>query len=261
MIRGGYILQPRLFDKSDASHLSPVTRELWFYLLRNVNHSDNGQHKRGSGFFSLSDIQDALCWYTGYRKNTYSKPQLTKALRRLCERTMVETAKATRGLHITICNYVEYQNPKNYEGNGEGSTKEPRRDLEGQTIDKNGKNEKNEKKDLKPITKKFTKPTLEEVTTYCQARGNSIDPQNFLDVNDAKGWLVGTTKSPMKDWKAAIRTWEKNNYNGNGKKTTKERIIDAFTEKENSHGLLDFANDSKEPISAEDVEIRLLPTA
>ena len=42
---------------------------------------------------------------------------------------------------------------------------------------------------------------------YCQERNNSIDAQSFVDFYDSKGWVVG--KSPMKDWKAAVRTWEK----------------------------------------------------
>ena len=142
MIKGGYILQPRSFDGSDASKMSPVTREVWFYVLRNVNHTDNGKYKRGQSFFSLSDIQEDLSWYVGYRKMRYSKPQLTKALRRLCEGLMLETAKATRGVYITVCNYDEYQNPKSYEGNDEGSTKVQRKTPTGHTKNKNVKNER-----------------------------------------------------------------------------------------------------------------------
>lgn len=55
---------------------------------------------------------------------------------------------------------------------------------------------------------RFTKPTLEEVQAYCIERGNGVDAQHFIDYYEAKGWIVG--KSPMKDWKAAVRTWERN---------------------------------------------------
>ena len=41
---------------------------------------------------------------------------------------------------------------------------------------------------------------------YCEERGNGIDAQSFVDFYESKGWVVG--KSPMKDWKAAVRTWE-----------------------------------------------------
>ena len=63
----------------------------------------------------------------------------------------------------------------------------------------------------KPKTTKFVKPTVEEIKAYCQERNNNIDPQYFFDYYEGKGWLIG--KTPMKDWKAAVRTWEKNNFN------------------------------------------------
>lgn len=57
--------------------------------------------------------------------------------------------------------------------------------------------------------KKFKKPTLEEVKEYCKERNNNIDAQRFIDFYESKDWMIG--KNKMKDWKAAIRTWEKNN--------------------------------------------------
>jgi len=143
-ISNGYVLQPRIFDGSEASKMSPVTRELWFYLLRNVNHKDNGKYKRGQAFFQFSVIQEDLSWHVGYRKMKYSKPQLTKALRRLCEGNMTATMKATRGIIITVCNYSFYQDPKNYEGNNEGIAKELRRESHGNTKNKNVKNVRKE---------------------------------------------------------------------------------------------------------------------
>jgi hypothetical protein len=53
----------------------------------------------------------------------------------------------------------------------------------------------------------FKPPTVEEVQAYCQERKNHVDPEHFVDFYTAKGWMVG--KSKMKDWKAAVRTWEK----------------------------------------------------
>lgn len=54
--------------------------------------------------------------------------------------------------------------------------------------------------------KRFVKPTAEEVRAYCAERGNHVDAQAFVDFYEAKGWKVGS--SPMKEWKAAVRTWE-----------------------------------------------------
>ena len=55
--------------------------------------------------------------------------------------------------------------------------------------------------------KTFAKPTLEDVRAYCQERGNNVDPEKFYDFYESKGWMVGRNK--MKDYKAAVRTWEK----------------------------------------------------
>lgn len=52
----------------------------------------------------------------------------------------------------------------------------------------------------------FKPPTLEEVRTYCAERHNGVSPERFTDFYASKGWLVGRNK--MKDWRAAVRTWE-----------------------------------------------------
>lgn len=68
--------------------------------------------------------------------------------------------------------------------------------------------------------KKFKKPTLEEIKEYCNERNNQVDPELFINHYESNGWKVG--KNSMKDWKAAIRTWEKNKVNQN-KETRYER--------------------------------------
>lgn len=62
----------------------------------------------------------------------------------------------------------------------------------------------------KPMVKKFTPPSLEDVKKYCQERKNTVDAERFVNFYTAKGWMVG--KNKMKDWKAAVRTWEQNNF-------------------------------------------------
>ena len=55
----------------------------------------------------------------------------------------------------------------------------------------------------------FIVPSLQEVSAYCQERNNNVDSQKFFDFYESKGWMVG--KNKMKDWKAAVRTWEDKN--------------------------------------------------
>ena len=54
---------------------------------------------------------------------------------------------------------------------------------------------------------RFVPPTVDEVKTYCEARQNNVDPEQFVDFYESKGWMIGSNK--MKDWKAAVRTWER----------------------------------------------------
>ncbi len=60
--------------------------------------------------------------------------------------------------------------------------------------------------------REFVPPTLEEVEAYCRERDNNIDAEAFLDFYESKGWMIG--KNHMKDWKAAVRTWEKSRKEG-----------------------------------------------
>lgn len=56
----------------------------------------------------------------------------------------------------------------------------------------------------------FKPPTIEEVRAYCLERGNSVDAERWYNHYRSNGWMVGKTK--MVDWKAAVRTWERNGY-------------------------------------------------
>ena len=71
---------------------------------------------------------------------------------------------------------------------------------------------KEKKKDL-PETKErvFKKPSVEEISYYCQERKNNINPEQFYDYYEANGWKIN--RNPMKDWKATVRNWERNEFN------------------------------------------------
>jgi len=71
----------------------------------------------------------------------------------------------------------------------------------------------------------FKKPTLEEVNEYCKERNNGIDAEYFIDFYESKNWMIG--KSKMKDWKACVRTWEKNR-----KKDNKEEVLPEWFNKD-----------------------------
>ena len=77
--------------------------------------------------------------------------------------------------------------------------------------------------------KRFEKPTLSEIKQYCIERKNNVDAQHFYDYYESNGWKVG--KNSMKNWQAAVRTWEKNSYTNTTKqkkKTNTEQTLDAI---------------------------------
>ena len=66
----------------------------------------------------------------------------------------------------------------------------------------------------------FLPPTISEVKEYCEKRKNGINPEQFVNFYQSKGWMIG--KNKMKDWKAAVRTWEIQNRKNNGNNQTSD---------------------------------------
>lgn len=78
-------------------------------------------------------------------------------------------------------------------------------------------------KDTNVSQKKFVRPTVEEVRAYCDERHNNVNPEAFIDFYESKGWMVG--KNHMKDWRAAVRTWEKTDRERNAPKKSINDVI------------------------------------
>jgi hypothetical protein len=105
----------------------------------------------------------------------------------------------------TICQNGDIHSAKKANGDGQ----------KGEPIPNNYTNINTDKgniyiEDTEPKPKRFVPPTVEEVSDYCSERNNNIDAQKFVDYYSSNGWKVG--KNPMKDWKACVRTWERNDY-------------------------------------------------
>lgn len=64
--------------------------------------------------------------------------------------------------------------------------------------------------DKPPARPRFSPPSLDEVRSYCTERGGVVDPERFVDFYQANGWVQGKGK-PIRDWKAAVRLWERRN--------------------------------------------------
>lgn len=159
--------------------------------------------------------QDGKSWFTGSRAYLASWCQASKTtvssnLSKLCEKGFLE--KRTRIENgVTFNDYRVYPNLVGGYKKLAGGLQETDRGGMQEICPHNIEIDTNNEKDIdKGKRKRFTAPTLEEVSEYCKERNNSVDPQRWFDYYSSNGWMVGRNK--MKDWKAAVRTWERNNF-------------------------------------------------
>ena len=91
---------------------------------------------------------------------------------------------------------------------------------------------------------KFVEPSAEEVRAYCMERKNGVDAQRFVDFYASKGWYIG--KNKMKDWRAAVRTWEQKDKDA-GRKTKEKASSNPFLDMLREEGdAYDQAGDDKD---------------
>lgn len=155
-IEGGFILTSRKIIESNIFNKPPLYIKVWLYLLSSAQHSNYRGLERGQLITSIKEIQEAMSWKVGYRKETPTTKQIRSILDYLrfpCERdneqSMIVTTKVTDGMLINIVNYDYFQTIGNYEGNYEKTTKVTRRESKGHNLyNKNVKNDKNDKKDI-----------------------------------------------------------------------------------------------------------------
>ena len=184
----------------------------WYYVMtQEIRESLDGkeadvyaviqgfsQEGQGSFYGSLSKLSS----YCGIKSKTTTQ----NILKSLMEKgAIIKGEEFHNG--VKSCNYAVNPNWYGIPKIGMGISKI---DMGG--ISEIGTNNKSiDNKDINNNTlykskSKFHKPSLEEIRSYCQERRNQVDPERFFNFYESKGWMVG--KSPMKDWKAAVRTWE-----------------------------------------------------
>ena len=202
---------------------NPITKKpeyisVWIYLLYSVNHSDseiifNNKKmliKSGSMITSRAKIAEN----TGVQES-----KVERILKYLKTEQQIEQQSFSKYRIISICNWPKYQQT---EQQNEQPVNSKRTASEQQVNtnknDKNDKNDKNEKNIYvgnTPTHKHFLIPAVEEISAYCQHRDNQVNAEKFFDFYSAKGWMIG--KNKMKDWKAAVRTWEQKDSKPNKK--------------------------------------------
>lgn len=173
--------------------------QAWIDIILMANHSDkkilhNGEVveiKKGSFITSESKLMERWGW---------SKSKVRAFLQLLQDESMVVKKTDQKKTTLIVVNYGKYQVSE--------TTEKPVKD-QSETSERpkqEGKNDKN-------INNIYTHaraniPTVDEVRQYCFERKNNVDAQAFVDYYSSVDWMSG--HSEIKDWKAKVRSWERN---------------------------------------------------
>ena len=228
-------IQRSFWETDEARDMTPEEKYFWLYLQTNANVNTLGCYH-----FRMRKAQDE----TGYNRET-----IEKLLQRMVETGRIVYNRITGEVFLLGWDKVYWTRDTTVKRSIQRDLKEvtdpglkkAMEDLIEQSgifKEKDGKRQKQtekdnpdnfseeeeeeeeeeEKKSLKEKRSKriFTPPTLQEVEAYCRERRNRVDPSRFVDFYEAKGWMVG--KNRMKDWKAAVRTWERQDAETAGQK-------------------------------------------
>lgn len=177
----------------------PNVARLFIHCLLRANHKDNNWRgiliKRGSFLTSVSTLS---------KETKLSTSQIRTAIKKLKSTNEIASRSQAQYSVITMLKYDEYQtNDKVIDKPVTNQSQASDKPVTTNNNDNNDNNDNNKKKN-----KRFKPPTLLEVKTYCNERLNFVDPQKFIDFYTTSGWMRG--KNKIKDWKACVRTWEKN---------------------------------------------------
>ena len=178
------------------------TLAVWIHLLIDANYEEKVWHGETVGIGSLITSTARLSDQTGL-----SVKQIRTCLERLSEEGKIVTKGASKWTKITICNYESYM----LDGEDTGRTNGKQMASKGQADGGKMATPKEEKKVINKesnSSRRFVKPTIEQIADYCKEKDYDVEAERFFNYYESKGWVVG--KSPMKDWKAAVRTWASN---------------------------------------------------
>ena len=189
-------------------HNDPATGWLFVNLILLANHAPSEWHGVKIERGQLITGRKSLAEQTGL-----SERQIRTALDHLKSTNEVTIRATNKFSLISVVNYGKFQDYSDSSTSTSTSTSTSNRPA----TDHNGTRKQN-KQDIyaladapQPKKKRFVPPSVEEVAAYCAERNNSIDAQAFVDHYAASGWRRG--KTPISDWKACVRTWERNRMN------------------------------------------------
>lgn len=205
--------------------------QAWIHLLLRANHEDGKMLfdkklitiRRGQILTSIRKLSTEWGW---------SKERTSNFLSLLEQDNMLIKKSSNRATLLTIINYGVYQDLCDSHKDTDKDTERTVTGTQGgQSLatNNNVNNDNNVNNKERGKSRNFSPPSLDEVREYCLSRNNGIDPGHFIDFYASKGWMVG--KNKMKDWKAAVRTWEGRNKQDTKKpERAREESADEYAE-------------------------------
>ena len=198
----------------DSDHLA-----VWMYLLLNATHKE--QEKMFAG--KKITLQPGQL-ITGRKKIAeefkINESKVQRILKLFESEQQIEQQTSNANRLITIVNWSLYQGNEHQNEqpvNNQCTTNE-------QPVNTNKNVRMKEcKKDIE--SRRFTPPTPQEVSEYCKEKSYNVDADRFVDFYTAKNWMIG--KNKMKDWKAAVRNWNRRDKEEN-KKPTQQKSKNKF---------------------------------
>lgn len=224
-------IETKIWDDMWFSDLDPIEKLLFIYLFTNSRATLCGIYELPLKIMSVEtgiekemlikiikrfESDGKVIHYNGYMalKNSEKYQSSSPTIKIAIENERILIPKAILEKIDTL-----------WIGYGYGRVAVPKSRVEESRVEESIEENTNEVA-VAPVSsyKKFQKPKIEEVKAYCDERSNGIDPQAFIDYYESNGWKVG--KNSMKDWKASVRTWERNGYSKNKTSTTTTTNLD-----------------------------------
>jgi len=211
----GWIKDYRREVESDIWLMPPMYHRVWQWIKYSVNHklakipNKDGSFTNinpGQRATSYKQIAKGVGYYEGMKWKEPNAKTIKSILDWMVKQKMISIQGNTLGTIVTVANWDFYQLDEI-----EGNTKRIAVETPSKHYLDTNKNDKERLKNDNKSNNRFTPPTLEEVKVYCIERKNNVDAEKFIDFYESKGWMVG--KNKMKQWKAAVRNWEKNSTN------------------------------------------------
>ena len=207
------------FDTEVAKDVGIIPAIIYHYIQLWISHNETNGTNFYDGYYWTYNSISAFCKQFDY----LTKSQIERALKTLEEKEYIKVGNYNRVSYDRTKWYADLkkgnailENEKSISQNCEIHFS----DL-GNGIPENEKPIPN-KNQLNTTNKetssnRFVKPTVEEIQTYIQENGYSVDAERFFDYYESNGWYVG--KKKMKDWKATVRYWERNSNDRKPKPT------------------------------------------